>query len=373
MKFKLNKSKYSIYFNMLKLINKSNLINKENKQVNNNSLIFYNYNNKLHVTSSNSFFSEYFDLEIDIDSDDNFAVDINLFSNALNNFPSEEINFAYIKEKSSLVLGNKKTKVILNANPFDTIDDYLELNLKFNDSSKFKKLNSSSLINCLKYTSFCCSSINEDHPYTNILISVENNIFSGCSTDKHRISIFGDSNFEDNTFLLSKFSSELLMSHIKEFVSFKYTIDNNKLFLWHDKGLICTIIDHNAKVFSFSDLCKFIDNSENILSTKIDKNDFTKSLKFISSISTSDTIDFRFLDNKLFLSNSNSDKGAVADTILLTDNFELLEATYLSNHIIKVADLLEDDQIKIEIKNYNGYKILVIESSSFKHILFPME
>ena len=63
----------------------------------------------------------------------------------------------------------------------------------FNISSEvnFDKLNYSNFTDALKLTSFSCAPDIDEHPYTSILMFIDKNEFNCCSSDKHRISIYG--------------------------------------------------------------------------------------------------------------------------------------------------------------------------------------
>ena len=77
--------------------------------------------------------------------------------------------------------------------------------------------------------------------------------------------------------------------------------------------------------------------------------------------------------SELVISSSSNDKGAVADKIALEEEISDIEVSYLTNHFIKVFELLQDDILELSFFDYNGYTICTVENTYFKHIMFPME
>ena len=100
----------------------------------------------------------------------------------------------------------------------------------FTDEDEFeelKKLNKTKL----KLTSFSCAPDIDEHPYTSILMFIDKNEFNCCSSDKHRISIYGKKYTNQNSHLLPKSSADLLLSFVNKNDEFDFTIYKNKFFL----------------------------------------------------------------------------------------------------------------------------------------------
>jgi len=55
----------------------------------------------------------------------------------------------------------------------------------------FYKLDVDKFNELIKYTSFSCAPDYDEFPYSSIMIFGEENNFSGQSSDKHRISLYG--------------------------------------------------------------------------------------------------------------------------------------------------------------------------------------
>lgn len=371
MKIKLNKSEHLQYFSMLKQIEKTSLSVRENKSVNNDSLVFYSSDSKLNIFINNGISASNINLNIELDDNVCFAVDANLFYNAFSNFPTDEVNFAFIKDNNSLVFGNKKTKVVLNASLIEDCSK-IDSEINVNDPSNFNELNSSHLNEAIKLTSFSCAPNFEEMPYSSIMFCIDENRFNTQSSDKHRVSIYGNFDSTQKSYIMSRNSADLIASFIKSSFKYSYLIENNKLFLKWDNGILSTKLEINSYENVFKNLQTFL-NCEKILETRINKPAFIKSLKFISSISSSDTIDLNFKNSELILSGTSSNKGLVADKFPLVEEVDELSVSYVTNHFIKVLDLIEDDFVKFDICDYNGYNILIISSKNYKHILFPMD
>jgi hypothetical protein len=76
--------------------------------------------------------------------------------------------------------------------------------------------------------------------------------------------------------------------------------------------------------------------------------------------------------NKLVISATSNEKNAVVDTIEI-ENYEVLSVSYVSNHLIKVLELLDNKKLKLNFLKHNDFILLMLESENFKHILFPMD
>ena len=55
----------------------------------------------------------------------NFALETKLFTQAFGNFPTDDVQFAFVEEENQLVFGNKKTRVALKTSLANDIDDRL--------------------------------------------------------------------------------------------------------------------------------------------------------------------------------------------------------------------------------------------------------
>jgi len=95
-------------------------------------------------------------------------------------------------------------------------------------------------------------------------------------------------------------------------------------------------------------------------------------MKFISSISSSHTVNFSFKENTLNLSAATSGKGGASDKITLDKNVREFESMYLSNHIIKLLDHV-DKNVIFNFKDYNNFSLLIVESNQTKYLIFPMQ
>lgn len=367
MKFKLSKNQHYNFFNILKNIDKLNLSIRENKSSNSDNLIFLVHNSKLHIFSGNGILSAYFNLNIDIEEEFSFAVDFNLFNNAFNNFPADEINFAFVPDKSSLVFGNKKTKVALNTsnvNNFDNIINFI--------SSGYEFKSVCNLPEAIKYTSFSCSNLIEEYPYSSIMLYCDGKSFNTQSSDKHRISIFGENFNSKNSYLISKQSADVISIFLKEFDNSMFCIENNILYLNNKYGKVSAVLDKNIHSNVFDKFKSFYDDSEKIFDFTMNKFSFIKSLKFISSVCGNETIDLNFQDDTILLSGNTNEKGMVADKIILNTTVPKLTVSYFQNHILKVFDIIDGENISCEILNYNNYNILKVSSNNFYHLIFPM-
>lgn len=366
MKFKLFKSLHHSYFNMLKVIEKSTMTLRENKTIKDDSLIFFNKNNSLYVFVGNSTQNAYFNLKVEVNEIEFFAVDFQVFYSAFNNFPTDEINFFYDSEKQSLIFGNKKTKVALNTSNCDNIE---QINSFFDNDSTGCSINN--LHEAIKCSSFCCSVFHEEYPYTEIMLSIDDNIFSAHSSDKHRISLYGNCN-SNKSFLLSKSHADIISQYLKEFTNSIYFIEDNTFYIKNDIYKLGTSLQKNESEEIFNKFNSFIDKSNNICEFVLNKISVIKSLKFISTVSGNDIIDFTFKDNQILLSGNTQSKGIVADKITLNENLPLLNVSYVQNHIVKALDVIESENIKCQILDYNGHFILKITHNKLNHLIFPM-
>lgn len=354
---------------MIKLIDKSSLISKENKKIASDSLLFYCKDDKLSILSSNNYMAANFTLDIDIDYFDPFAVDLNIFCNAFHNFPTDDVNFVIDSKSNSVVFGNKKTRVIVKTSSVDKLDDIL---YQFESQNDFNSLDKSNFIDCIKYTSFsCCSSIDE-FPYSSILIYLDDQYFSSISSDKHRISKYG-MNFEDQkSFLLNKNTADILINLIKDIDNLEYCIYKDKIILNCKFGRIRVNLDNNSNQVIFKRLIDFYISKSDECKVKINKFVLLKSLKFISSVSDQDRIELIVLDNNLVICTPSSEKGMVADKIPINEHNRNVESSYLLSHIMKALDLLDQEFITLSFSKFNNFELLNIIDNNFDHLIFPM-
>ena len=98
-----------------------------------------------------------------------------------------------------------------------------------------------------------------------------------------------------------------------------------------------------------------------------------KSLKFIGNISNSHIVEFNFSSLSLVLTSKSNDRGGALDKIVLAEPAPDLKVSYLSNHLTKVLEVLNEKVINFNIYNYNDFNLLMVECTNFKHLIFPME
>jgi DNA polymerase III sliding clamp (beta) subunit (PCNA family) len=353
-------------------LDKMKISMNENKTTGYDSLLFYTKDGLLNIYLSNGQSSVNFGMNISVDEDKCFAVDANLFYNAFSNFPTDEVQFAYLEDDHSLVFGNKKTRVSLRTSIVSNIDDLLFNSFDISSDVVFDNLNYSNFSDALRLTSFSCAPDIDEYPYTSILMFVDKNEFNCCSSDKHRISIFGKKYTNQSSHLIPKSSADLLLNFVNKNDEFKFTIYKSKLFLKWDDNIFTTALENNSYQSVFENYNKFFSESNHVLSTKVDKQQLLQSIKFIGNISSSHTINMHFEADKLIITGSSADKGTIVDKIQLEEEVESLEVVYLANHLLKVIEILPQDQITLNVKEYNGFYLLMVETLSYNHIVFPM-
>ncbi len=372
MKFKLKKSEHLGKFQLLNKIEKLKLATRENKAVNGDSLIFKSIDEKLYIYISNDISSAYVylcDLE---DEGIDFAIDSNVFTNAFSNFPVDEVQFSFLHEDNLLIFGNKKTRVSLKTSNLNSVIYNFEELFCTNNDDLWNDLSSSNLQNALKYSSFSCAPDYDEYPYTSIMFFMKNGKFNTQSSDKHRISIYGENYNGEVSYLLSKNQAELTSLFIPK-NSGKYCIHKGKLYLLWDGGGFSTSIDNNSYQSVYNTFAQFFNNSEHITEFTIDKHDVLKSIKFISSISNTHNFYMKGSSTELIFSSSESEKGAVIDKIQLSEEILNFDASYLVSHFTKALDLLSADQVKLSFYDYNGYTICIVNDMNYNHLMFPME
>jgi DNA polymerase III sliding clamp (beta) subunit (PCNA family) len=79
-----------------------------------------------------------------------------------------------------------------------------------------------------------------------------------------------------------------------------------------------------------------------------------------------------FEADQLVITGSSADKGTVVDKIQLDEEVESLEVVYLANHLLKVIEMLPHEHVTLNVKEYNGFYLLMVETLSYNHIVFPM-
>ena len=178
---------------------------RENKAAS-SSLIFHSFDGKLYIQSENNFCSSKF-LVKNVEPTENgtFGLDISTFYNALSNFPTEEVQFIYNTEENILLFGNKKTRVSLSTVPLDNFV------INFSDIDEKLDITENEFVQSIKMTSFSCAPDFDEHPYTSILWFIEDGKINSQSSDKHRISVFGNKYDLQQSYLLSKTISDIVL------------------------------------------------------------------------------------------------------------------------------------------------------------------
>lgn len=359
MKFKLNKSQHLIYFNLLNKFDKTKLNLKDNNAKTSDNLIFYTHNNKLNVFVDTIFSKSNWEM-LDIDDEVCFSIDASLFYNAFHNFPFDEIQCVYMEEKNSLIFGNKKTRVALSATQCQKpqVEIY----------SDVKPFNKKEYLRAISHTSFSCASETDLFPYNSINISFDDEI-NAQSSDKHRISFYGDVDF-NNSYVISKTSADISTLFLNALGDAEYQISQEKLILkWSDIYLSLSL-NSRSDAKEFLNLKSFLD-SEIMNETLVDKSVLTQSIKFVSSIVNTPDLDLHFLGEKLSISGTNNEKNAVIDTVDLLMPTNDISVKYLSSHLLRALDIIHDKEISITLHNYNGFTLMALKSDKFSHIIFP--
>lgn len=372
MKFKLSKIDHISKLQVLNKLEKSKLTVSENKSSIYGNLIFYTNDKKLfcYLNNIHAFSSVFL---TDVEDDFTFSLDCNIFLNAFNNFPTNEIQFIYNSENNTLVFGNKKTRVSLSTSLVsENVIENLENSFLYSDDN-IVEINNDELTKAIKYTLFACAPDAEEYPYTSILFYIKNNNVCCQSSDKHRIALFGDSILPNNTYLISKNNAENILNFLDYKKDCKFYLSKNSLYLADDIDRFGCQLELNEYSAVFENYKKFLSTAELIFSIKLDKSDVTKSVKFISNISSGNTVTFQFLKDELILGSSSHEKGSAIDKIKLDEFVEELSVVYLASHINKVLDILPENIVEFDFLNYNGYTLLKLKANSYIHLIFPME
>lgn len=369
MKFKLNKADHLFKFQLLGKIEKLKMTTRENKIINDDSLVFYAENKKLFLFSSNCISSaKVFLCEIN-DDFVNFAIDGNNFINAFSNFPSDEVQLVFDEENNQLIFGNKKTRVALKTFATDNIAQKVAKEFFINEEVQYENWDKSSFSKAIKYTSFSCAPDFDEHPYSSIMFFVENNKFNAQSSDKHRISVYGKNYKDQPSYLITKLQSELSLNFLKENTIF--SIYKNKLILKSEEDYFCTNLEKNSYQSIFNNFKTFFKEIEFVGGFEINKSEFAKSLKYISNTTSSHFFNISTQDTVYVLSASNNDKGVVADRIDLSESVPEIESSYVINHFIKALDLISSDVVSLNFFLYNDFTICILQDSLFNHLIFP--
>jgi DNA polymerase III sliding clamp (beta) subunit (PCNA family) len=346
-------------------IEKSKLSMRENKAAS-SSLIFHSIDGKLYIQSENNFCSSKFLLKnVQPTEDGTFGLDITTFFNALNNFPTEEIQFIYNLEENLLIFGNKKTRVSLASVP---VDNFV---LSFSDNLEPLDVTVDDFVHSIKMTSFSCAPDFDEHPYTSILWFIEDGKINAQSSDKHRISVFGKKYELQQSYLISKNISDVILYYIEKIPGIVFSLYNSKIYLTWDGGELSCNLEKNTYEKIFSNFNQFF-SDQFFLTLELQKDALVKSVKFVSSIANSHMISLTLDVNKLVISANSNEKNAVVDTIEV-ENYEVLSVSYVSSHLIRVLDLLDSKKLKLNFIKHNDFILLMLEAENFKHILFPMD
>jgi DNA polymerase III sliding clamp (beta) subunit (PCNA family) len=318
------------------------------------------------VQSENNFCCSKFLLKnVEPTEDGTFGLDISSFYNAVNNFPTEEIQFIYNAEENMLIFGNKKTRVSLASAPVDNFTVDFSSNLDPLD------ITVDDFVHSVKMTSFSCAPDFDEHPYTSILWFIEDGKINTQSSDKHRISVFGKKYELQPSYLISKNISEIVLYYVEKVSGVVFSLYNSKLYLSWDGGELFCNLEKNTFEKIFSNFNQFFSDSF-FLSLALEKDALVKSVKFVSSIANSHMISLNLDADKLVISGNSNEKNAVVDTIEIENN-ELFSVSYVSSHLIRALDLLDNKKIKLNFIKHNDFILLMLEAENFKHILFPMD
>ena len=365
MKFKLNKTEHLLCFGLLNKIEKSKLSMRENKAAS-SSLIFHSIDGQLYIQSENNFCCSKFLLKnVNSSEDGTFGLDVSSFYNALNNFPTEDVQFIYNPEENLLIFGNKKTRVSLATVP---VDNFV---ISFSQDLEPLDITVDDFVHSIRMTSFSCAPDFDEHPYTSILWFIEDGKINTQSSDKHRISVFGKKYELQQSYLISKSVSDVILYYIEKIPGIVFSLFNNKIYLtWDGVELSCNL-EKNTYEKIFSNFNQFF-SDKFFLTLDLEKDSLVKSVKFVSSIANSHMINLTLDFNKLVVSATSNEKNAVVDTIEI-DNYEILSVSYVSSHLIRVLDLLESKKLKLNFIKHNDFILLMLEAENFKHVLFPMD
>jgi len=372
LKFKLSKIDHLSKLQVLNKLEKSKLAISENKSSIYSNLIFYTSSNKLfcYLNNMHAFSSVFL---TDVEEEFAFSLDCNIFLNAFNNFPTNEIQFIYNSENNTLVFGNKKTRVSLSTSLVsEKVIESLENSFIY-DKDNIVDINNDELAKAIKYTLFACAPDAEEYPYTSILFYIKDNSVCCQSSDKHRIALFGDSILPNNTYLISKNNADNILNFLDYRKESKFYLSRNSLFLVNENDRFGCQLESNEYSAVFENYKKFLNTAESIFSIKLDKSDVTKSVKFISNISSGNTVTFQFQNDELILGSSSHEKGSAIDKIKLDETVNDLSVVYLASHVNKVLDILPENIVEFDFLNYNGYTLLKLKADSYIHLIFPME
>jgi len=373
LKFKLSKTEHIAKFQQVNKIGKLKITTHENKSVSNDSLVFFSDNNKLFLYVTNSISSSLVYLCESPEGFDNFAVDCISFTNAFTNFPTDEVQFVYIKEDNQLVFGNKKTRVSLKTAFVDNIDTVIKQDLATNENLDFTNIDIDNFLDSLKFSTFSCSSDSDEYPYSSIMFFIEDQSFNTQSSDKHRVSIYGKHYDNQASYLISKNQADLIINYLSKDNLYSYAIHKNKFIIKWNENLLVTSLENNLYQSVFSSFNKFFDDSKLIAKVFLDKDEILKSLRFNSNISGSHVFHIESNKSELLITSVNDEKGAVADKIALEDEIEKLNVSYLTNHAIKCLEMINSKTVEMNFYDYNNFTLCIVKDNQFVHIMFPKD
>ena len=344
----------------------------ENKSVNSDSLVFYYMDEKLYLYASNTISSALIYLCDMTDDFKNFAIDGKLFTNAFSNFPTDEVQFAFLEEENQLVFGNKKTRVSLKTSNVDDMETRLKNEFFIDKDLAYDKLNSSNFYDAFKYTAFSCAPDFDEYPYSSIMFFISKNKFNAQSSDKHRISLYGDKFDNDQSYLINKSQADLSLNFVDKELS-KFAIHKNKLLIHDGTDIFSTALELNTFQSVYNGFQKFFESSVFITSVTLPKNELSKSLKFVFNISGSHLFNMTIQDNQLIITSSGDNSGGAADKIQLKEVSEPINVSYLTNHFMKILDMLDVSDITLNFYEYNGFTICIVSIAHiYQHMMFPM-
>ena len=200
---------------------------------------------------------------------------------------------------------------------------------------------------------------------------IDNKKFHAQSSDKHRISIYGKKFDNHQSFLINRSQADLSLNFIDKTNS-KFAISKNKLIINENLDYFCTSLELNTFQSVYNGFQKFFDSSELISSISLYKNELAKSIKFVSNISGSHLFNLNVQDNQLIITSSGDQTGGAADKIQLSEEIEPINVSYLTNHFMKILDMIEHDKITLNFYDYNNFVICIVQISNYQHMMFPM-
>ena len=71
-----------------------------------------------------------------------------------------------------------------------------------------------------------------------------------------------------------------------------------------------------------------------------------------------DTISYESMDNKV--------------KIQLKEDCVPINVSYLTNHFMRILDMLDVNDIKLNFYEFNGFTICIVNIANYQHMMFPM-